>query len=91
MLHGWSQRKSSVLAFGTVAATPSDACTLRLTHRARGSHRAAFGKAVAPRAAGAPSGGNESKFKLITVVLPPFSLNAGNDKDFMSARGFMDS
>ena len=83
-LVGWHARRSSVMMFGMISATPSDACTLRLTHRARG----AAGRATAgSRGNVATAASDSSKFKLIAVVVPPFSLD-GSDRDLQQARGF---
>ena len=92
-LHAYSTRRSSVLAFGTVTPTPSEVCTLRLTHLVRSMlpSRAAsrFGKASAAAASSPSMPSNSSKFKLIALVVPPFAFNADGDRDFISARGFM--
>ena len=83
-LVGWHARRSSVMAFGMIGTSPSNACTLRLTHRARG----AAGRATAgSRSKVAITASNSSKFKLIAVVVPPFSLD-GSDRDLQQARGF---
>lgn len=84
-LHGWHNRRSSVLAFGVVGTSAvSDDCVLRLTHRARS---VATGKGRG-RAAGSPAAdaAAESKFKLAAVVVPPFVIDPG-DHDVVTARG----
>ena len=95
-MHGWHSRRSSVLAFGTlsqVSAPLGAACTLALAHRPRGAGAPAgrLGAASAARKAAAAaaeqSGNVSSKFKLITVVAPPFHITM-DDRDLSSARGF---
>ena len=84
VLNGHQTRKSSVLAFGMVSTTKtSEACTLKLTHLVRGTSRyPLWRRPIIPS--------NDSKAKLIAVVVPPFSFH-GDDRDMASARGFMDS
>ena len=79
VLNGHHARKSSVLVLGMLRVTPSEACTLRLTHRARrvGVLNSLLGDEKQ----------TSSKFKLMAIIVPPWVIDA-SDRDMARASGF---
>ena len=73
-LSGWHAKHSSVLELGAVPVSPSSACLMRLSHRARQVDTSpnAVDTPFSRRASGQASG---SKFKVLSVIVPPFDMN----------------
>ena len=81
----WHARHSSVLELGAVHVTASGACRLRLRHVARllGADSDAIG---APDARA-----NASKFKVLSVVVPPNEMNQRSITDLQKGEAITES
>ena len=67
-LDGWHAKHSSVLELGSVTVSASNRCVLRLQHVKRSD-------GMAPHRPSKATSESNSKFKILSVIVPPFDMN----------------
>ena len=92
-LSGWHTKHSSVLDLGALPVSSSSACVLRLLHLERPVDAAphAVDTPYSRKACATCVGPYASKFKILSVVVPPFDMNRRSITDLRNGEVSMEN